>query len=102
MISSQTRIESVAIIGAGPSGAIAAAALKAENYFDRIRVFERRETAGGTWIHDPDPGPAAPVEPGKLPSEIDAHLDIPSNLPTTTLPDRTNRWATTPVYDSLR
>lgn len=30
-------------------GAITAAALKAENFFDRIRVFERRETAGGTW-----------------------------------------------------
>lgn len=30
-------------------GAISAAALKAENYFDRIRVFERRETPGGTW-----------------------------------------------------
>ncbi|KGQ05819.1 Thiol-specific monooxygenase [Beauveria bassiana D1-5] len=66
--SSQVRIQSVAIIGAG---AIAAAALKAENYFDRIRVFERRETAGGTWIHDPDPGPVTPVEPGKLPTELD-------------------------------
>lgn len=31
-------------------GAIAASALKAENYFDRIRVFERRESAGGTWF----------------------------------------------------
>ncbi|KAM3527631.1 hypothetical protein NHJ13051_002822 [Beauveria bassiana] len=96
--SSQVRIQSVAIIGAG---AIAAAALKAENYFDRIRVFERRETAGGTWIHDPDPGPVTPVEPGKLPTELDVHLDIPRNLPTTTSPDKTNRWATTPVYDSL-
>ncbi|OAA66186.1 Flavin monooxygenase-like protein [Cordyceps fumosorosea ARSEF 2679] len=101
MTSSQGRIKSVAIIGAGPSGAIAAAALKAENYFERIRVFERRETAGGTWIHDPDPGPVTPIEPGKLPSEIDPQLAIPPNLPATTLPDRTNRWATTPVYDSL-
>lgn len=33
----------------GFAGAITAAALKAENYFERIRVFERRETAGGTW-----------------------------------------------------
>lgn len=30
-------------------GSITAAALKAENCFDRIRIFERRETAGGTW-----------------------------------------------------
>ncbi|OAA45231.1 hypothetical protein BBO_03809 [Beauveria brongniartii RCEF 3172] len=57
MNSSQVRIQSVAIIGAGPSGAIAAAALKAENYFDRIRVFERRETAGGTWYVDNEPCP---------------------------------------------
>ncbi|KAM3479276.1 hypothetical protein MY5147_001757 [Beauveria neobassiana] len=49
--SSQVRIQSVAIIGAG---AIAAAALKAENYFDRIRVFERRETAGGTCTNVPN------------------------------------------------
>ncbi|RBQ73703.1 hypothetical protein FVER14953_20430 [Fusarium verticillioides] len=42
-------IKSVAVIGAGAAGAISAAALKAENYFDRIRVFERRETPGGTW-----------------------------------------------------
>lgn len=60
------RIKSVAIIGAGASGeltltpptsilthhiagAITAAAFKAEKYFDRIQIFERRESAGGTW-----------------------------------------------------
>ncbi|CAM1507600.1 Fc.00g072410.m01.CDS01 [Cosmosporella sp. VM-42] len=37
------RIKSVAIIGAGAAGAITAAAFKAEDYFERIRVFERRE-----------------------------------------------------------
>ncbi|KAM3516113.1 hypothetical protein MY11210_000395 [Beauveria gryllotalpidicola] len=57
MNSSPVRIQSVAIIGAGPSGAIAAAALKAENYFDRIRVFERRETAGGFMIQIPGLSP---------------------------------------------
>lgn len=70
-----TRIKSVAIIGAGAAGedgaiaerknvryymfefstniallgAVTAAAFKAENYFEHIRVFERRETPGGTW-----------------------------------------------------
>ncbi|KAM0385175.1 hypothetical protein ACHAQC_011625 [Fusarium culmorum] len=43
-------VKSVAVIGAGAAGAVAAASLKAENYFDRIRVFERRETPGGTWL----------------------------------------------------
>lgn len=42
-------IKSVAIIGAGASGAAAAAALKAEDIFDIIKIFERRETPGGTW-----------------------------------------------------
>ena len=30
-------------------GAVTASAFEAEKYFDVIRVFERRETAGGTW-----------------------------------------------------
>ncbi|PCD21627.1 hypothetical protein FGRA07_11612 [Fusarium graminearum] len=43
-------VKSIAVVGAGAAGAITAATLKAENYFDRIRVFERRETPGGTWL----------------------------------------------------
>jgi cation diffusion facilitator CzcD-associated flavoprotein CzcO len=31
-------------------GAVAAAALSSEGSFELIRVFERRETAGGTWF----------------------------------------------------
>ena len=60
-------VKSVAIIGAGAAGkcalcrviflltnlsgigSVTAAAFAAEQYFDKIRVFERRETAGGTW-----------------------------------------------------
>jgi cation diffusion facilitator CzcD-associated flavoprotein CzcO len=60
-------VKSVAIIGAGAAGkhascgviflltrlscigSVTATAFEAEQYFDRIRVFERRETAGGTW-----------------------------------------------------
>lgn len=38
------------------SGAAAAAALKAEDYYETIRVFERRECAGGTWYADIAPG----------------------------------------------
>ena len=34
-------------------GSVTAAAFAAEQYFDRIRVFERRETAGGTWYELP-------------------------------------------------
>jgi len=42
-------IRSVAIIGAGPAGAITVDALAQEKAFDIIRVFERREAAGGCW-----------------------------------------------------
>lgn len=63
----QDRIRTVAIVGAGAAGnthtpasylmlvltvhtgAVTAAAFAAEKYFERIRVFERRESAGGTW-----------------------------------------------------
>lgn len=43
-------IKSVAIIGAGPAGIISIDALAQEQAFDRIRVFERREAAGGCWL----------------------------------------------------
>jgi cation diffusion facilitator CzcD-associated flavoprotein CzcO len=42
-------IKSIAIIGAGPAGAICVDALAQEQEFDTIRVFERREKAGGCW-----------------------------------------------------
>lgn len=43
------KVKSVAVIGAGPGGAIAVDALAQEKAFDVIRVFERREKAGGCW-----------------------------------------------------
>lgn len=64
----EKKIKSVAIIGAGAAGmyvtaprpgshlipsqqgAVTASAFKREKYFDRITVFERRETPGGTWL----------------------------------------------------
>lgn len=42
-------VKRVAVIGAGPAGAIAIDALAQEKAFDIIRVFERREGAGGCW-----------------------------------------------------
>ncbi|KAJ9607679.1 hypothetical protein H2200_007757 [Cladophialophora chaetospira] len=121
-------VKSVAIIGAGASGAAAAAALAAEDYFDRIRVFERRETPGGTWwvlarsqlppplrdlgthtysvsnvrIYDPDPGPGPKLTPGADPPETDPPLKIPDGpLPRTTAPSTQERFDRTPIYDTL-
>lgn len=50
-IQQQTKkpIKRVAVIGAGPAGAIAIDALAQERTFDLIRVFERREGPGGCW-----------------------------------------------------
>ncbi|KAF4944612.1 hypothetical protein FSARC_14624, partial [Fusarium sarcochroum] len=93
-------IKSVAVVGAGAAGAATAAALKAENYFDRIRVFERRETPGGTWIYDAEPH-VAPVQPGSLPADIDKPLSIPNTLPTTAPPNDQERYAHTPIYQNL-
>lgn len=42
-------VKRVAVIGAGPAGAIALDALAKEKTFDLIRVFERRERPGGCW-----------------------------------------------------
>ncbi|KAK3365326.1 hypothetical protein B0T24DRAFT_724191 [Lasiosphaeria ovina] len=97
----KTPVRSVAIIGAGASGAVTAAAFKAENYYDRISVFERRETAGGTWIYDPDPSLGRLVYPGSLAPEIDPPLAIPDSLPRTAPRNQQQRFAQTPVYSSL-
>ena len=43
------RISRVAVIGAGPGGLAAARALRDENVFDTITVFERNSKVGGTW-----------------------------------------------------
>lgn len=42
-------IKRVAIIGGGPGGVAAARALRNENAFETITIFERNEHNGGTW-----------------------------------------------------
>ncbi|KAI9898019.1 hypothetical protein N3K66_006379 [Trichothecium roseum] len=95
------RIESVAVIGAGASGAVTSAALDAEKYFKRIRVFERREAAGGTWIYDAAVSPGILITPGLLPPELDPGLKIPGHLPQTTPPVTQERFSETPIYENL-
>ncbi|ERS99622.1 hypothetical protein HMPREF1624_02982 [Sporothrix schenckii ATCC 58251] len=93
-------IKSVAIIGAGASGAASASALAAEGYFDVIKVFERREEPGGTWIYDAVP-PVLKLVPGGLPHDIDPPLAIPEVLPATLAPNSQERFTKTPIYDGL-
>ena len=82
-------------------GAAAAAALVAEKCFSRIRVFERRETPGGTWIYDSDPGRLLRPAPGHLPPDLDPPVKIPPTLPTTTVPIVKERFDLTPIYSEL-
>ncbi|KAK4539581.1 hypothetical protein LTR36_010517 [Oleoguttula mirabilis] len=48
-------VDSVCIIGAGPSGLAAAKYLLAERAFSRITLFEQRSTVGGIWNYVPLP-----------------------------------------------
>jgi cation diffusion facilitator CzcD-associated flavoprotein CzcO len=48
------RARNIAIVGAGPSGVIAAKYLRAENAFDKIVLFEQRSRPGGIWIYTGD------------------------------------------------
>ncbi|KAM0721672.1 hypothetical protein Q7P37_002597 [Cladosporium fusiforme] len=49
------KADSVAVIGAGPSGIAAAKYLLAEGVFSKIQVFEQRATVGGIWNYVPCP-----------------------------------------------
>ncbi|KAI1063139.1 hypothetical protein LB507_005674 [Fusarium sp. FIESC RH6] len=74
-------VKRVAVIGAGPAGAIAVDALVQEKTFDRIRVFERREGPGGCWIGDTTP-PQPISDLSKLADRTaDEQLPIPESLP---------------------
>ncbi|KAK6065318.1 thiol-specific monooxygenase [Seiridium cupressi] len=66
-----------------------------------ISIFERREKAGGTWIYDADPQPPLAVHPGALPTQLDPPLSLPDHLPAILPPSQQERYAKTPVYDSL-
>ncbi|KAK4202886.1 putative monooxygenase [Triangularia verruculosa] len=74
----------VAVIGAGPAGAIAADALTKEQAFDVIRVFDRRPIIGGTWVYTPHLPAAIPSLPLLLSGKADAALSVPEQFPTET------------------
>ncbi|KAF2743169.1 flavin-containing monooxygenase [Sporormia fimetaria CBS 119925] len=49
-----SRIKSIAIVGAGPSGLVAAKYLQAEKALDEIVIFEQRDRIGGIWNYTED------------------------------------------------
>ncbi|KAE8440801.1 hypothetical protein EG329_006557 [Mollisiaceae sp. DMI_Dod_QoI] len=95
-------VKSVAIIGAGPAGAIAVDALAQEQVFDRIRVFERREKAGGCWIEDPQDHVQQLPDLEKLAARRpDETLPVPPQLPTTAPRNNQYRFSETSIYPAL-
>ncbi|OQE27399.1 hypothetical protein PENSTE_c004G08978 [Penicillium steckii] len=90
------RYENVAVIGAGPSGISAVKALQEEKVFRRVRLFERRDRAGGIWHLDsvPDVFPT----PGSGTLRL---FQIPSKLPSLAPPAPEDLTARTAIYDSL-
>ncbi|KAJ4982594.1 Thiol-specific monooxygenase 6 [Stagonosporopsis vannaccii] len=48
------RAKSIAVIGAGPSGLVAARYLRAEQAFTKIALFEQRSRDGGIWNYTSD------------------------------------------------
>ncbi|KAK3392702.1 thiol-specific monooxygenase [Podospora didyma] len=74
----------VAVIGAGPAGAIATDALVKEQAFDTIRVFDRRPIIGGTWVHTPHLPAAIPSLADLLKGNVDLAVTTPTQFPAET------------------
>lgn len=74
----------VAVIGAGPAGAIATDALVREQAFATVRVFERRAGIGGSWIHTPHLPAGIPSLADVLAGVADVAVPIPAQLPAVT------------------
>ncbi|KUI61837.1 Thiol-specific monooxygenase [Cytospora mali] len=94
-------VKRVAVIGAGPSGAIAVDALAQEKHFDVIRVFERREGPGGCWIGDTTPPPNLTNLSALASRAADPPLPIPEHLPAQTPASPQPRFAESSIYPYL-
>ncbi|KAL8403097.1 hypothetical protein RB594_008380 [Gaeumannomyces avenae] len=91
----------VAVIGAGPAGAITLDALVREKAFDLIRVFERREGPGGCWIGDPSPPPLLSNLQALSDRTADPPLRPPAVLPAEAPRAPQPRFAESSIYPYL-
>lgn len=106
-------VKRVAVIGAGPAGAIAVDALAQEKAFDTIRVFERREGPGGCWygpsfahlltgrIGDTSPPPPVTEFDALANRTADAPVQLPAQLPAKTPKLNIPRYDESSVYPYL-
>ncbi|RGP78813.1 dimethylaniline monooxygenase [Fusarium longipes] len=94
-------VKRVAVVGAGPAGAIAIDALAKEQAFDVIRVFERRERSGGCWVGDTG-RPQTLTNFARLADRsADKPLSIPSQLPAFTSKSDQPRFTESSIYPYL-
>ncbi|KAJ4338373.1 hypothetical protein N0V95_008071 [Ascochyta clinopodiicola] len=96
LLASQARSGwNVAVIGAGPSGLSAVKALEEEKSFDTIRLFERKDRVGGTWLYDeePDTFQSTLVSP--------QHNTVPPQLPAFASPAPEDTTSRTGLYHYL-
>ncbi|KAJ6021514.1 dimethylaniline monooxygenase [Penicillium herquei] len=96
----------VAVIGAGPAGAIATDALFKEEAFDVIRVFERQTSIGGTWIFEPERKSKIPSLGALQEKNADRPVPIPQDLPCFTpasedINSHTKRFSDTGTHEHL-
>ncbi|KAF4978578.1 hypothetical protein FZEAL_5070 [Fusarium zealandicum] len=94
-------VQRVAVIGAGPAGAIAVDALAQEKAFDLIRVFERREGPGGCWIGDTSQPPTVTNFAQLADRTADEPLAIPDKLPALVPRSSQPRFTESSVYPYL-
>ncbi|KAK1654090.1 hypothetical protein BDP81DRAFT_457102 [Colletotrichum phormii] len=90
------KVRRVAVIGAGPAGAIATDAL----------VFERRDLAGGTWVFTPELPPRIPSLRALVEQRANAPIEIPKSFPTETPRSEKNnshqlRYSDTSIHETL-
>jgi cation diffusion facilitator CzcD-associated flavoprotein CzcO len=90
------RFQSVAVIGAGPSGISAVKALQEERIFQTIRLFERRGHIGGIWQYDEIPDSFPSRE-----SFSRQDNEIPSRLPLLKSPSPEDMTSRTGIYEGL-
>ncbi|PYH94701.1 putative dimethylaniline monooxygenase, partial [Aspergillus ellipticus CBS 707.79] len=74
-------IKRVAVIGAGPAGAIATDALIKEQAFSTIRVFDRQTVPGGTWVLTPQNTGGIPSLSDLIHHTANKSIPIPSTFP---------------------
>ncbi|KPM38352.1 hypothetical protein AK830_g8238 [Neonectria ditissima] len=96
----------VAVIGAGPGGAIATDALVKEQAFQTVRVFDRRPAIGGTWIHTPHLPTGIQSISDLISGNGDTAVSIPKQLPAVTpvseaVNGHQQRFSDTAIHENL-